>query len=141
MSRLYAVLALGLVCAANLSADPVSTSGPPDDNWNSIITDLQSVSDDLADNQKQIDDLHTKIAELQTLGKDSAAEIARLQTLVDQHAARVKELGERYTKVLTLAQRLKGEVERATLFNYIFGGVAVAAVIVAVGEGVVLAHR
>ena len=83
MSRLYAVLALAVVCAANLNADPVSPTGPAADGWNSIITDLQSVSDDLADNQKQIDDLHTKIAELQTLGKDSAAEIARLQTLVD----------------------------------------------------------
>ncbi len=139
MSRLFVVLTLALVCSAGLSAQTAPPSS--DDGLTGVLADLQSVADDLAGNQKQIDELHAKIADLQTLGKDSAAEIARLQTLVDEHAERVKELGQRYTKVLDIAQKLKQDLERSSLFNYIFGGLAAAAVIVAVGEGVVLASR
>jgi len=139
MSRLFVVLALAFVCSTGLSAQ--TAPSPSEDGLTGVLADLQSVADDLADNQKQIDELHSKIADLQTLGKDSAVEIARLQTLVDAHAARGKELGQRYTKVLGIAQKLKHDLELSALCNYIFGGVAAAAVIVAVGEGVVLASR
>jgi septal ring factor EnvC (AmiA/AmiB activator) len=140
MFRLVAVSALVFACTVGLGAQSLSPPAP-DDGWSGVITDLQSVSDDLAANQKQIEELRAKIAQLQTLGKDSAAEIARLQTLVDEHAARVKELGQKYAQVLGLAQKLKRDAEQASMLNYVFGGVAVAAVIVAVGEGVVLANR
>lgn len=141
MSRTLSVFLLAVFCVLGLGADPVSPAGPPADGWNEVIADLQSVSDDLADNQKQIDDLQAKIGQLQSLGKDAASEIARLQTLVEAHAARVKELGDRYVKVLTLAQKLKHDVERASVLNWVFGGTAAVAVVVAIGEGFALSRR
>lgn len=77
--------------------------------------DLRSVSDDLAANQKQIEQLQTQISQLNTLGADSAVEIARLRALVDEHQTRVDDLSDRYLKTLTLAQRLKREAELAAV--------------------------
>jgi len=110
-------------------------------DWDDVVTDLRSVADDLTENQRRIEALKAQIAALQSLGQASADEILRLQTLVDEHAARIRDLTNKYTNTLFLAQKLKDDADRAAALTYIFGGTAAVAVLVALGEGFALAHR
>lgn len=111
------------------------------DSLSDILSDLQGVEDEMVANQMRIDDLKDNITQLQLLGKSAEAEIISLQVLVKAHAARVEQLGDRYTKVLTLAQKLKKDLEFSSTLNYALGAGVIVATVVAIVEGWALMKR
>lgn len=125
-----------------LAAWSVPDDGPsPQTRFSEILDDLKGLENEMSANQERIDALQAEIGQLQTLGKDAEAQILQLRSLVDAHAARVQQLGERYSKVLVLAQKLKKDLEWSVTLNYVLGGTAAVAVLVAVGEALILVGR
>jgi chromosome segregation ATPase len=106
-----------------------------------IVADLKDIEAEMLSNQQRIEALQNRIGELQILGKDAEDQIHSLQTLVETHADRVQQLGERYSRVLVLAQNLKNDLEWSRTLNWVLGGTALVAVAVAVGEGIALGSR
>lgn len=137
MVRLGFLLVLGL-SSASLGADPYLR---PAESLALIVADLKEIDAEMQANQERIDGLQKQIGELQVLGKDAEGQIQNLRSLVEAHSARVQQLGERYSRVLVLAQKLKKDLEWSRTLNWVLGGTTLVAVVVAVGEGLVLGSR
>jgi len=131
-------LVLGLAGVGSLGADPYLR---PPEPLAQIVADLKDIDAEMQANQDRIDVLQKQIGELQVLGKDAEGQILNLRTLVEAHSARVQQLGERYSRVLVLAQKLKKDLEWSHTLNWVLGGTALVAVAVAVGEGFALGAR
>lgn len=131
------VLVLCLL-GGGLGADPLPR---PAESLAFIVADLKDIEAEMLSNQQRIEALQNRIGELQVLGKDAEGQIQNLQALVETHAARVQQLGERYSRVLVVAQNLKRDLEWSHTLNWVLGGTALVAVAVAVGEGIALGSR
>lgn len=136
-------LLAGLFLAPSLWSAPVPTPSPAPikESFSSLIVDLKGIEAEMVENQNRLEVLQAEILRLQSLGKGAEAQIQELQSLVEAHAARVQQLGERYGKVLVMAQKLKKDLEWSATLNYVLGGTAAVAVVVAVVEGLALAFR
>lgn len=139
MVRLALGLAVLALCGgAPLSADPYLRAP---ESLGLIVADLKELDAEMQANQERMVALQNQIGELKVLGRDAEGQIASLQSLVEVHAARVRQLGERYSRVLVLAQKLKKDLEWSRTLNWVLGGATVVVVAVAVGEGVALGSR